>query len=62
MAEAIRKRDEIEAKYKWNLTHIYATDEAWEADFKKVMADVESISAYDGHVAENPNAAIRAMQ
>ncbi len=62
MAEAIRKRSEIEAKYKWDLTHIYPTDEAWEADFKKVMADVDSISAYDGHVAENPKAAIKAMQ
>ena len=62
MAEAIKKRSEIEAKYKWDLTHIYPTDEAWEEDFRKVMADVDSISAFDGHVAENPKAAIRAMQ
>ncbi len=62
MAEAIRKRSEIEAKYKWDLTHIYPTDEAWEEAFGKVLADVDSISAYDGHVAENPKAAIKAMQ
>ena len=62
MAEAIKKRSEIEAKYKWDLTHIYKTDEAWEEEFQKVLADVDSISAYDGHVAENPKAAIRAMQ
>ena len=30
MAEEIRKRNEIEDKYKWDLTHIYASDEAWE--------------------------------
>ena len=62
MAEAIRKRNEIEAKYKWDLTHIYPTDEAWEEAFSKAMADVDSIAAYDGHVAENPKAAIKAMQ
>ena len=28
MAEEIRKRSEIEEKYKWDLTHIYASDEA----------------------------------
>ena len=62
MAEAIRKRSEIEAKYKWDLTHIYPSDEAWEEAFSKAMADVDTLSAYDGHVAENPKAAIRAMQ
>ena len=62
MAEAIRKRSEIDAKYKWDLTHIYPTDEAWEEAYQNAMADVAGISAYDGHVAENPKAAIRAMQ
>ena len=62
MAEAIRKRSEIEAKYKWDLTHIYPSDEAWEEAFGKAMADVDSISAFDGRVAEDPKAAIKAMQ
>lgn len=30
------KRNEIDNKYKWNLCDIYATDEEWESDFKKL--------------------------
>ena len=62
MAEKIRKRSEIEAKYKWDLTHIFKTDELWEEAFSKAMTDVDAISAYDGHVAEKPKEAIRAVQ
>ena len=62
MAEAIRKRSEIDAKYKWDLTHIYPSDEAWEEAFSREMADLDTIAAFDGHVAENPKAAIRTAQ
>ena len=54
MAEGIRKRSEIDAKYKWDLTHIYATDELWEEAYEKMTAETDQISAYDGHVAEKP--------
>ena len=62
MAEAIRKREDVEAKYKWDLTHIYADDEAWEADYDQVMAGIAEAAAWDGRVAEDPKAAIRAVQ
>ena len=61
MAEVIRKRDEIEEKYKWDLTHIYASDEAWETDYEAVAAETEKVSAFDGHVAEDPKRAIIAV-
>ena len=60
MAQALRKRGEIEAKYKWDLTHIFATDEAWEQAYAKTMEDVQQAAAFDGKVAENPKGAIRA--
>ena len=62
MAEKIRKRSEIDAKYKWDLTHIFRTDELWEEAFSRAMSDVDTISVYDGHVAEKPKEAIRAVQ
>lgn len=31
------KRSEIDGKYKWNLGDIYESNEAWEADFKKLQ-------------------------
>ena len=58
MAEEIRKRSEIEDKYKWDLTHIYASDEAWEKDYDAVTAEVGTLAVFDGHVAENPKKAI----
>ena len=62
MAEELRKRSEIEDRYKWDLTHIYASDEAWEKDYQAVTAEVGTLSAFDGHVAENPKKAIIAVQ
>lgn len=59
MAEAIRKRNEIEDRYKWDLTHIYASDEAWEKDYEEVMELAGSFGELDGHVAENPKKAIK---
>ena len=59
MAEQIRKREEIEAKYKWNLSHIYATDEAWKADYERVQAQIDETAALNGTVAAEPKKAIR---
>ena len=58
MAEEIRKRSEIEEKYKWDLTHIYASDEEWEKDYQAAEAEIGTLSAFDGHVAEDPKKAI----
>ena len=62
MAEEIRKRSEIEDRYKWDLTHIYASDEAWEKDYQAVTEEVGTLSAFDGHVAEDPKKAIISVQ
>ena len=61
MAETIRNRNEIEEKYKWKLNHIYPSDEAWQADYDRVSGSIGSVAeAYNGRVAENPQAAVRA--
>ena len=59
MAETIRKREEIEAKYKWNLSHIYASDEAWQADYERVQEKVAETAALNGTVTADPKKAIR---
>lgn len=58
MAE-LRKRSEIDARYKWDMTHIYPDLNAWEKDYAEVEALAKTLAAYDGKVAENPKAAIR---
>lgn len=44
----IPTRNEIEEKYKWNLTDIYKNDEEWEKDFKKVESNIKFYKKYEG--------------
>ena len=59
MAEKIRKREEIEEKYKWNLTHIYPSDEAWQEDYDQVKLKIAELNTLNGKVADDPKKAIR---
>lgn len=58
MAE-LRRREDIAPRYKWDLTHIYPSLEAWEKDFALVSDMADAYARYDGHVAEDPRQAIR---
>lgn len=48
-----KTRDEIPAKYKWNFSDIYASWEAWEADFKAISEDMEKIQTFKGKLGES---------
>lgn len=60
MAEKLRKRSEIADKYKWNLSHIYPTVQAWEEAYAQTGEKIAAFAAFDGKVAENPRQVIRA--
>jgi oligoendopeptidase F len=53
MATALRKRTEIEEKYRWNLESIYATREAWEADRAAIEEMLPKIASYRGRLGES---------
>ncbi len=59
MAAKLRTREEIPAQYKWNLSHIYPDDAAWEAALADVLASSKKFAAWEGKVVENPRQAIR---
>ena len=40
MAEMIRNRNEIESRYKWDLTHIYPSDAAWQEDYDRISSSI----------------------
>ena len=46
-------RDEIDARFKWKLEDIYASEEDWEADFKKAQQLSEKINTYKGRLADS---------
>ena len=61
MAEQIKKRCEIDAQWKWDLTHIFPSDQAWEEARAAALETIKAISARQGHVAEDPKGTIRAF-
>ena len=49
----IRDRSEIPEKYKWDLTDLFASDETWIDAKNRVDKKIESISKYNGTLAES---------
>ena len=55
MAETkILDRSQIAEEYKWDLTPMYASDEAWEAELKNVDDLIERLPAYAGKLTASP--------
>ncbi len=52
-AKTLPKRSEIDEKYKWRLEDIYADDNQWESDFKKVDALVRDLESFKGKLQES---------
>lgn len=50
----MKKRSQIEEKYKWNVKDLYEDDKAWESDFEKAKKGLLKIEAYQGKLT-NPN-------
>lgn len=51
---ALPKRDEIEAAYKWKLEDIYPDDGAWEEDYRKVRDLSTKLADFKGRLSESP--------
>lgn len=61
MAEQIKKRCEIDAQWKWDFTHIFPSDQAWEEARAAALEAIKAFAARQGHVAEDPKGTIRAF-
>ena len=55
----LKKRADIDPRYKWNLNHIFADDAAWEQAMAAVKERAAAFAQYNGHVAEKPREAVR---
>ena len=47
------KREEISQQYKWKMEDLYATNEAWEADFEKLQKGIEELQKFEGTLGES---------
>ncbi|HAB50636.1 MAG TPA: oligoendopeptidase F, partial [Ignavibacteriales bacterium] len=52
-SSSIPTREEIEQKYKWDVSHIYLTDSAWEEDFKWVENQIPGYAKFQGALANS---------
>ncbi len=52
MAEVLKERNEIDPKYQWDLSDLYASDEAWEADFATIDGPIAELAAYQGKLKD----------
>ncbi len=51
--KTIPQRSDIDAKYKWRLDDIYATDQLWEEDFSKVEGLLPEMAKFKGRLSES---------
>ena len=47
------KREEIPQQYQWKMEDLYATDEAWEADFLKLQKGIDELQKYEGTLGKS---------
>jgi oligoendopeptidase F len=52
-SKELKERTEIDNKYKWDLTAIYPSDAAWEADFKVVQNAIPTLKSYEGKISKS---------
>jgi len=52
MAEQVKERKDIEQEYLWDLTSLFVDDDAWEAEFGRLSADLEKIASFRGKLGD----------
>ncbi|MBF7083205.1 oligoendopeptidase F [Desulfallas sp. Bu1-1] len=59
---ALPARTEIPDKYKWRMEDIYAGDDQWEQDFRKVEEMTGQVEAYRGKLGESARSLLEAFR
>ena len=49
----VKQRNEIDEKYQWDLSTIFATDQAWEEEAASLATDIKAASHYAGHLLDS---------
>lgn len=50
----VRTRKEIPTEHTWDTGSIFPTEEAWEAEFKSIGAELPSLAKHRGHLGDSP--------
>jgi oligoendopeptidase F len=60
-APSLRARDDVPARFKWNLTHIFADWQAWQAAYDELQAKIAAFAACRGTLAGGPQHLLSAL-
>ncbi|MFQ6032206.1 MAG: oligoendopeptidase F [Candidatus Zixiibacteriota bacterium] len=60
--KTIPQRSDIDAKYKWKLEDIYATDQLWEEDFAKVEGLLPKMLEFKNRLSESGKTLLECLQ
>jgi len=58
----IRDRSDVPDKYKWDLTHLYISDEAWYEAKNKIAEQIEALAQFKGRLSESSTKLLACLQ
>ena len=58
----IPARNEVDPKYTWNAESVFASPEAWSAEAESIVADIPTVKAFQGKLAENAATLANALE
>lgn len=61
-ADEPSERSEVQADFKWDLSSMYASNEAWEADKEKFKSMLPEIDKFKGHLADDGETLLAAIK
>ncbi|NWF50574.1 MAG: oligoendopeptidase F [Ignavibacteriaceae bacterium] len=59
---SVPNRDQIEEKYKWDLTQIYRNDDEWEKDFNWVSKNIKGYKKFEGKLTKSKTAILECLR
>lgn len=58
----MKVREELDDKYKWNLTDLFATEDAWRAEKEKRKVEMQKITDFKGKLTDSPKTLLEALE
>ncbi|MEF9922551.1 MAG: oligoendopeptidase F [Anaerovoracaceae bacterium] len=57
----LKKRNEMEKKYKWNIEAMYPNEDQWDKDIEEVLKRTEEFKQFQGRLTENSTSLFNAL-
>jgi len=58
----MKVREELPEKYKWDLSHLYATDDVWKTEKERLQQKMKEVALYKGKLTQSANVLLQALE